>query len=196
MFPVLAVAWLGCSAGGAASSDAGSDAPVDASGSDAPADGSSSTLVLPDCLRALLATCPLEGACEGTPRDGGATLFGITFDNLCYASGARVVFSAGSTGVPASVAQVSAAGGTACYRLEYKQGPFGESTNLTWFDSAGRPVAQANYEFTAGAHGPSSSIYCLDDVGHSVGETSRCYSTQPRACEVPLFLDCVAGSCP
>ena len=179
-----------------AGSSSDSGAPTnDADNLDAPGDRSdgSTTIPIPACLRDLIDTCPLEGACQAWDSPWDASV-GFAQRRLCYASGMRVMVNESATTStcpsPRRTIQVQRADRTLCYTVVFARISFCEEDRYEWSDSADNLVARGHlsnyppYEY---------SIECA-----SGAEGARCVRLGSTACLSfpPDLGGCVAGDCP
>ena len=166
----------------------------DADDLDAAGDRSDGTTIpAPACLRDLIETCPLEGACQAWDSPWDASV-GFAQRRLCYASGMRVMVNesaaASTCPSPRRTIQVQRADRTLCYTVVFDRISFCEGARYEWRDGAGNLIATAEVN-----HNPpyTHSIRCA-----SGAEGASCTRSLGSSCRSfpPDLGGCVAGDCP
>jgi hypothetical protein len=143
---------------------------------------------LPDCLRALFAACPLDGACKHDTSEDPVV-------KECFASGVSVRIEQLTTCAPSksdkrtSTTEVRMADGTLCYTRTSSClcGYACETGNNVWTDANGVVVGTSGYTWT------SLSYTCGDKVVASCVGSTHCRDTI-RMASAPST--CAQGSCP
>ena len=146
-------------------------------------------LVLPACVQALIASCPLNGTCVEETIDAGAE------SELHFSSGVRVTFEGELVGTSGDrIVRVDNADGSPCYSFQVTL-IGGELFQYVWKDPSGRVVATGkNGSFVE----PPAEIEC-----EGGGQTSTC-NGNGACCDIsglgnatcggqPVFL---TGTCP
>lgn len=150
---------------------------------------------LPDCVKALLASCATNGACVPARPDASAA------SDVCFASGVRASFSDPAIGT--QVVRVTKADGSPCYSFETTEVPSSDlQTRLyTWKNSVGQVVATGRSVSIDAMGGADVTCACG-------GQTSCNFSYVPGGppapcCTINKFGNatcagpfCPAGSCP
>ena len=156
------------------------------------------TTPVPDCVRNLLAACPLEGACQGWVNDAGAP--GAPVQKLCYASGVRVTVTevpstSSCPGTPKQTVEVRKADGTLCYSRTHEIISFCEGEQYLWRDAAGNVVAIGDIGSPGGLGPKAYSITCT-----ASSESVSCQPPNPASGPClsfpPALEGCSAGDCP
>ena len=154
---------------------------------------------LPDCVQALVASCPTSGTCVSPPTDAA------TQSPLYFSSGVRVTIEGEITGTSGIVvAYVSNADGTPCYSF---QGTLtgGELWRYVWKDPAGQVVATGRLgaDPLAPPPPPGTPFAFTEIQCESGGQTSGCFA--PGCCDIGQFgnatcagqrITCATGTCP
>jgi hypothetical protein len=197
---------LGCagSASDRLGPDGASSPAVDASDIDASPELDASrdvaddaTVPIPTCLQELIATCPLEGACQAWVNDGGAA--GAPVQRLCYESGMRVIMREDPPisfcGLLKQTTEVRRADGLLCYTKTVEYINHCEGRAYEWRDAAGNLVASGSFVRAGGGLPPYLySIRCA-----ATSETASCmepYLTTVSCLSFPPNPGgCAVGGC-
>jgi hypothetical protein len=163
--------------------------------------GGRTDLVLPDCVQALIASCPPSGTCVSQKTDGGAK------SELCFASGVHATSTTlddqnGCSGV--TVVTVTKADGSPCYSIESNLEGVCEGTRYVWKDAAGQVVATGSAN---GYSSPTTTITCtaINDTtscnapsGANGGKGDPCCGVSVVGTPICNFPDpsCSVGPCP
>src|SRR5689334_9320277 len=152
---------------------------------------------IPTCLQDLIATCPLEGACQAWMNDGGAA--GAPVQRLCYESGMRVIIRedppVSFCGLLKQTTEVRRADGTLCYTKTVEYINHCEGRAYEWRDAAGNPVASGSFVRAGGGLPPYLySIQCA-----ATSETASCMEPYLMSASCLSFPPnpggCAVGDC-
>jgi len=139
---------IACGGTGGSSGTAGSTATGGSTGT-----GGTGDLELPDCVKALVATCATGGTCGSVRTDAGVV------SDLCFTSGVRVSFTDPVTDT--RIARVIKADGSLCYSFEATQLITDRFLRrYIWKDPAGQVVATGSYSSLDAMFGSSVTCAC------------------------------------
>jgi hypothetical protein len=145
-----------------------------------PADGGAGrgSLQLPDCVTALLASCPPEGTCTNGFTDAGA------LSDTCFVSGVHATFtSMEAPGCRSTrLTRVTKTDGSPCYSFESYADPNMGCTGFqfAWKDASGQVVATGTFNPDTI---PSTMVTCA-----FTGETLSCNRNIPDGGSPPLCV--------
>jgi hypothetical protein len=161
--------------------------------------GGAAKFGLPDCVQALVASCPTSGTCVSEETDAE------TPSPRCFSCGVRVTFEGHIFGTGGTeVAYISNADGTPCYSFQTSV-LGGEVFLYVWKDPAGQVVATGRMgaDPTAtpspGTPGPYGQIQC-----EGGGQMSACFGGD-SCCDIAALgnatcagqrISCATGACP
>jgi hypothetical protein len=151
--------------------------------------GDPTPLPPPQCVRDLIAACPLAGDCQYSVVGDG--------HRFCFAGGERVSIerSNGSYENTRRFTEVRGSDGTLCYSIEFDCGSFCEAGSYTWKNGAGAVVARAQF-------GSASLSVTCESTGETCTTASLPASVARESCITTAVtsptadVTCTQGACP